>query len=117
MHILYIAIDHILSVTYDTRSGPTESRSTIADDDHDLQTSHIPELYTLVLALHNSAAQETLAQGRLHRIFSLEIWSNYASTPQTMVFRFTDLNDLLWFSEIFLGPYTSGPTQNPAMGG
>jgi len=35
-HIIYIAIDHILSVTYDTRSGPTESRSTIADDDDDL---------------------------------------------------------------------------------
>jgi hypothetical protein len=69
MHILYIAIDHILSVTYDTRSGPTESRSTIADDDHDLCQNYIP----IVPALHNSAAHETLAQGRLHRIFSLEI--------------------------------------------
>jgi hypothetical protein len=43
----------------------------------------------------------------LHRVYSLQIWSNYASTPQTTVFRFTDLNDLLWFSDLVLGPYTS----------
>jgi hypothetical protein len=46
MPVIYIAIDHILSVTYDTRSGPTESRSTIADDDYDLYNSHTPDLYT-----------------------------------------------------------------------
>ncbi len=46
MSILYIPIHHIVSVTYDTRSGPTDLGSTIADDDCDLYTSHIPELYT-----------------------------------------------------------------------
>ncbi len=79
---------------------------------------HNQNYIPLVLALHNSTAQETLAQSSLHRIYSLQIWSNYASTPpQTTVFRFTDLNDLLWFSDLVLGPYTSRLTHIPAMGG
>jgi hypothetical protein len=57
----------------------------------------------IVLVLHHSTAQETVSQGRLQGLYSLKNRSNHTWTPQTTIFRFTDLNDLLRFCDLVLG--------------
>ncbi len=56
----------------------------------------------IVLMLHHSTAQETLSQGRLQGLYSLKNRSNHTWTPQTTIFRFNDLNDLLRFCDLVL---------------
>jgi len=56
----------------------------------------------IVLVLHHSTAQETLSQGRLQGLYSFKNRSNHTWTPQTTIFRFSDLNDLLRFCVLFL---------------
>jgi hypothetical protein len=56
---------------------------------------------------HKSNAEETQAQGIFEGIYWLKIWSNHAWTPQTTIFRCTDLNNLLSFSDLVLEANTS----------
>jgi len=61
MRILYISIQHMVSVTYDTRSRPTDLGSRIAEMiliyRLPIYQNHIP----IVLVLHHCTAQETLS--------------------------------------------------------